>query len=85
VAARTKRIVHDENTRKKIQTSQIINRLTKHILGTIDLTTSQVRAAEILLNKTLPNLAATHNTEETGKTLEEWLNDLPPETFEAEE
>lgn len=62
--ARTKRIFHDENTRAKIQTTQIINRLTKHIFGEIEMSASQVRAAEILLNKRLPNLAATENVTE---------------------
>ena len=80
MAARTKRIVCDENTRMKIKTSQIINRLTNHILGELELSSSQVRAAEVLLNKTLPNLAAQHNTEDNGKTLEEWLDELPSET-----
>ena len=55
-----------EETRKKIQTTQILKRLTCHILSTkddagnvVELTSSQVRAAEILLNKSLPNLTAT--------------------------
>ena len=47
---------HDELTRSKIKTSQIINRLVNHILGAVEMTNTQVRAAEILLNKTLPNL-----------------------------
>lgn len=54
--ARTVKIRHDENTRAKIQTSQIINRLAKHILGKLELSPTQVRAAEILLKKTLPDL-----------------------------
>lgn len=47
---------HDERTRAKIQTSQLINRLMEHVNGTIEMTTTQVRAAEILLRKTLPDL-----------------------------
>lgn len=66
MAKRTKRIVHDENTRAKIQTSQIINRLTNHILGelknskdeTIQMSSSQVTAALGLLKKTLPDLTS---------------------------
>jgi hypothetical protein len=49
---------HDERTRAKIQTSQIINRLQAHVSGEVDMTSTQVRAAEILLKKTLPDLAA---------------------------
>lgn len=48
---------HDERTRAKIQTSQIINRLQSHVDGDVELTNSQVRAAEVLLSKTLPSLS----------------------------
>lgn len=48
-----------ESTVEKIRTTQLIKRLQDHTLGVIELTTSQIRAAEILLNKTLPNLKAT--------------------------
>lgn len=56
MAARTRRIVHDENTRAKIQASQIVNRLQKHILGEVDMSPTQVTAALGLLKKTLPDL-----------------------------
>ena len=49
---------HDERTRAKIQTNQIINRLEKLVNGKIEMTLQQVRAAEILLKKTLPDLQA---------------------------
>jgi len=48
---------HDERTRAKIQTSQIINRLEKLVKGEIEMSSQQVRAAEILLRKTLPDMA----------------------------
>lgn len=53
-----KRLSHDDKTREKIQTSQFINRLTKFINGEIELSPSQVRAIEVLLKKTLPDLQA---------------------------
>ncbi len=56
--ARTRRIAVDDNTRAKIQTTQIAKRLTKHILGELDMTATQVTAALGLLRKTLPDLAA---------------------------
>jgi len=53
------RIQHDENTRKKIQASQLINRLTNHALAEEEImTSSQVNAAKILLGKILPDLKA---------------------------
>jgi len=57
MAARTKKIRHDENTRLKIQAAQLINRLESHARGDVEMTTTQVRAIEILLRKILPDLA----------------------------
>ncbi len=49
---------HSEDVRAKIQTSQLINRLTDHALGKLELTPTQVRAIEVLIRKTLPDLQA---------------------------
>jgi hypothetical protein len=57
MAARTRKVRHDDETRKKIQTSQLINRLTDHAFGKVELDNSQVRSIEILLKKSLPDLA----------------------------
>lgn len=57
MAARTTKIRHDENTRLKIKTSQLLNRLTNHAFGKVELQPTQVRAIEILLKKTMPDLA----------------------------
>lgn len=57
MAARIRKIRHDENTRLKIQAAQLINRLEAHANGTVDLTNTQVRAIEVLLRKILPDLA----------------------------
>lgn len=57
MAARKNRVTHDAKTRQKIQTSQIVNRLLNHTLGEVEMTNTQVRAAEILLKKTLPDLS----------------------------
>jgi len=58
MAARTTRIVNDANTRKKIQATQLIKRLTSHVLGEVDMSSTQVTAALGLLKKTLPDLSA---------------------------
>lgn len=78
MAAR-KKLVHDDNTRLKIKTSQLINRLTSHVDGKIEMSATQVSAALGLLKKSLPDLAAQHTTQDTGKTLEDWLDELDPE------
>lgn len=48
---------HDLRTRDKIRTSQLINRLMANAMGEVEMTPSQVRSAEVLLKKTLPDLA----------------------------
>lgn len=55
MAARNK-LTHDEKTRMKIQASQLINRLESHALGDVELKMSQIKAIEILLKKTIPDL-----------------------------
>ena len=51
-------------TREKIQTSQLINRLQNHALSeeVDELKPSQLRAIEILLKKSLPDLQSTEIT-----------------------
>lgn len=45
-----------EEARTKIRTTQLINRLQNHALGTVELSSTQVRSVEILLKKTVPDL-----------------------------
>lgn len=74
------RIQHDENTRKKIQASQLINRLTDHILSDGEkMTASQVNAALGLLKKTLPDLKAidiSGDIEHSGEVKITWQKPL---------
>lgn len=60
MAAR-KQLWHPDETRKRIQTSQLINRLTSHINAPSPglMEASQVSAAMGLLRKVLPDLSAT--------------------------
>lgn len=48
--------------RQRIQTSMLINRLTDHALGKIKMEPTQVRAIEILLRKTMPDLSQIDGT-----------------------
>lgn len=62
-----KTLSHDTRTREKIQTSQLINRLESHAFGSVELTPTQVKAIEVLLKKTLPDLQAIqHSGDETN-------------------
>lgn len=64
MAARTRRIKHDDATRERIRTSQLLNRLHQCGLEDLELKNSQVKAIEILLRKSLPDLS---NVEISGK------------------
>ena len=48
---------HQEEIRTKIQASVLVNRLMGHVEGKNQMSPSQIRAAEVLLNKSLPNLS----------------------------
>lgn len=79
MAAR-KRISHDEKTREKIQTTQLVKRLTEHALTDLELSSSQVKAIEILLRKTLPDLKQFEvNGAIATITHEQWLETLQDE------
>jgi hypothetical protein len=65
MAARMRKM-HQDDVRAKIKTSQLINRLTNHALGTVDLSATQVRAIEVLIRKTLPDLQAVELSGEDG-------------------
>jgi len=47
-----------EEARKKIQTTQLINRLQDHAHGKCEMSQTQVRAVEILLKKSVPDLSS---------------------------
>ena len=50
---------HQEDVRNKIRASQLINRLENHVLGEVDMETTQVTAALGLLKKCVPDLTST--------------------------
>lgn len=57
---------HQDEIRTKIQASQLVNRLTAHALGKTEMTPTQVKAAEILLRKSMPDLSQVQGTGEAG-------------------
>ena len=69
---------HDERTRLKIKTTQLVNRLQGCALGEVEMSTVQLRAAEILLKRTLPELTSIHQTTANGdtKTYEMWAKEI---------
>lgn len=71
---------HQDEIRTKIQASQLVNRLTDHALGKNEMTPTQVRAAEILLKKSMPDLSqvsgAGENGEHTFRLQAPWLEEV---------
>lgn len=55
-----------ESARQLIQTQRIVQELHKLIDGEREMTSQQLRAAEILLSKSLPNLQSTELTSDDG-------------------
>lgn len=65
MAARKNKIRHDENTKAKIQASQLVNRLQDYIFGRCKMEPAAVSAALGLLRKTLPDLSSVESKNET--------------------
>lgn len=76
MAAR-KQLFHPDEIRKKIQASQLINRLTTHALASEPIMdASQVTAAVKLLGKVVPDLKAVEHTGEGGGALQIVIRDM---------
>jgi hypothetical protein len=65
MAARLNRM-HSEQVRAKIQAAVIVDRLHKHMLGELEMTASQINAAQILLDRSVPKLSQIQHTGENG-------------------
>ncbi len=61
---------HQDEIRAKIQTSQLINRLTECGLGALELRPDQLKSIEILLRKSLADLSSVSLTGPDGGAVE---------------
>lgn len=61
MAARTRKVCLTDDWKAGIQASNIVTRLYKCSLGEVDMTAEQLRAAQIVLAKILPDLKAIEN------------------------
>jgi len=69
MAAR-KQLWHPDEVKKRIQTSQLINRLTQNALSDDEImTASQVNSAKILLNKVVPDVKSIEVTGAGGEPI----------------
>jgi uncharacterized protein involved in outer membrane biogenesis len=58
---------HSDLVRQKIQASVLIDRLTKHANGELEMSASQIRAAEVLLDRSVPKLSTIQHTGDEDK------------------
>ncbi len=64
-----------DEAREKIKTTQLINRLQNHALGTVEMSPTQVRATEILLKKRVPDLSSVEHSGEVATRSSELSDD----------
>jgi hypothetical protein len=73
MAGRPMNKLHQDDVRKKIQASQLINVLQDHAFGhTEELSVTRMKAIEILLKKSLPDLSAItleNGVDDSGKPI----------------
>ncbi len=58
------KLPYAERVRERIQTSMVLDKVINCALGKEDMTEKQLKAAITLLNKTVPNLSESKNTNE---------------------
>ncbi len=58
---------HADSVRKLIQTQRIVQEMDKHFMGEREMSSTQVRVGEIMLNKSIPNLQAIAEVNEQGE------------------
>jgi len=61
---------HTEMVRTKIQAGVLIDRMHKHVMGTLELSATQVAAANSLLDRSVPKLSQIQHTGENGGPVE---------------
>lgn len=72
--ARINKPLHDDKTKHLIRASQLLNRLTLHANGEIDLSPTQVNAARIVIGKVIPDLKAIELSSDPDKPMRGILN-----------
>lgn len=70
MAARKRKVTLTDNWKAKIKASMLVNRLYDHALGANEMTQSQIKAAQIVLGKIVPDVARTEVTGDGGGPVE---------------
>lgn len=62
--------MHSEQVRLKIQAAVLIDRLQKHVTGDAEMTPTQISAAKVLLDRSVPVLSQVQHTGDAEKPVE---------------
>jgi hypothetical protein len=66
MAARKRKILLSDEWKDKIRAGGIMTRLLAHVQGEIEMSGTQIKAADIILKKIVPDLARTETTGKDG-------------------
>jgi hypothetical protein len=66
MAARKRKVTLNDDWKDKIRAGVLMARLLGHVEGDIEMSATQIKAADILLKKIVPDLARTENTGPDG-------------------
>ena len=82
--ARKKNTAITESHRERIQVSMLLNLLADHAKGVTELSQTRLKAIEILLKKSMPDLSSV-DTKVTGENVVRYYAELPRKDATAEE
>jgi len=68
MAARKRKIQQDEQTKRRIQASQLLNRLNLFANNKVEMSSAQVLAAKVIIGKSIPDLKAIEHTGKDAKS-----------------
>lgn len=69
MAARKRKVTLNDDWKDKIRVTHIMNRLLGHVDGEVEMSTTQIAAAKIILGKLVPDLSASKNEMEHSGTV----------------
>jgi len=70
MAARKNKPNHDDQTKRRIQASQLLNRLNLFANGKVEMSAAQVQAARVVIGKSIPDLKSIEHTGKDGGPIE---------------
>lgn len=79
MAARKNRVTLSHEWRERIRSGVILQRLEKAALGEVEISPASLKAAEIVLRKTIPDLARHEHTGNNGDKIKVQVSWMAPE------